>query len=223
MPSHVRRRGPRAHPDGVRRDPARHGRPRNRSPAAVIDAPCAVCTGPRRQWAIRPPRLCHSALQQRRITPTRPVRGPDSTLDRAASNVAQTLKPHTEHQRPAGSSLGDFRTPIGVRNSSRKRTIRFGARVRVSGRGPGGRRSAALVLRSRSATGRIAPSDLRRCSLRGCESETWNARHRLGRRSGHARSSDPCTTFGWMPVPPLTRARRRHPPPPTARYCSSGA
>ena len=35
--------------------------------------------------------------------------------------IGQTLNPHNDHSRPAGSSFGDFRTPSGVRNSSRER------------------------------------------------------------------------------------------------------
>ena len=50
------------------------------------------------------------------------------------SHTANSSNPHKPPPHTAGSFLGDFRTPSGVRNSSRKRNGSFGGRIGSSGR-----------------------------------------------------------------------------------------
>lgn len=64
----------------------------------------------------RPPRPLDWRSRRPRRTPNR------SALAQPTTQIPISLGPHT-----AGSFLGDFRTPSGVRNSSRERTDRFGA------------------------------------------------------------------------------------------------
>src|SRR4051794_26992013 len=72
-----------------------------------------------------------------------PVRATPAPFHRPSDRAPDRSKaenPIAHHLRPAGSFLGDFHTPTGARNSSRKRTFvagSFGPSLTRSGPSPG--------------------------------------------------------------------------------------
>ena len=120
---------------------------RRRDPARFIPTPCRRLVAPAND------NMCAHGLNRlfgradncrdhRNHLPTDLDIGLDrleTFLQRASNNAQRTSGPYNpaspKHQIPirpalhtAGSFLGDFRTPNGIRNSSRQRNDRFGAR-----------------------------------------------------------------------------------------------
>ena len=185
-PSHARHRGLRACPDGVRRDPARHGHPRNRSPAAV-------------EGDLRPSlleRACNRALQPGSRTDVRrgepgqtgaaPLSMADHPLAADLSSPAQLLSPQTNCNRSAGSKL--FRItlhdtgPFGVEWTDRASGHRLpswtASFTRPVQSGAGSRQGPSLrvtATRSGSRTARRAGSNGERSMVRAFPSRTSSA------------------------------------------------
>ena len=113
-------------PGEQRRDPAR---PNLQCPAA----PAPRATGPFAPASviIAITGLGVGRLQRRRCpiqshdSLSTPGRNGPQTLSRQPKGQPKTEIPMALHLRPAGSFLGDFRTPIGALNSSRERNSRL--------------------------------------------------------------------------------------------------
>jgi hypothetical protein len=117
-----------------RRDPARPDPISRRSHAAPASDPTCV----RRTWqSNRRPNRLHAGHASTSIRPNiRPLRS-CRTLSRRRQRRRHDWRnlqiPIGHRIRPAGSFFGDFPTPAGVRNFSRKRSFACGRRIAASG------------------------------------------------------------------------------------------
>ncbi len=114
---------------------------------------------------------------------------------------AADRNPHSRRLCPAGSFLGDFRTPAGARNSSRLRTVRFWPENGKSRRPVATAFQVATRLSNETMFSSVRPQrNHARCASTARCSQHWIRYHFMSRR---VRMADPWRSDrsrqGWIP------------------------